>query len=71
VFRLVHEFLIERIREDVRMGELTVDDPVVLAELALRLGASFVLMPDSVLPLQDPKATRRAVKALLAPMVAR
>jgi TetR/AcrR family transcriptional regulator, repressor for uid operon len=67
VFRLVHGFLIERIRESRRAGELVVDDPTVLAELGLRLGASFVLMPDTALPLHDEEATRRAVKALLAP----
>jgi AcrR family transcriptional regulator len=66
VFRLVREFLIEQIQA----GELVAGDPAVLAELGLRLGASFVLMPDSVLPLHDEAATRTAVKALLAPMVA-
>jgi AcrR family transcriptional regulator len=69
VFRLIHEFLIERIREGVQKRELVVDDPAVLAELALRLGASFVLMPDSVLPLDDEAATREAVRALLAPVL--
>jgi AcrR family transcriptional regulator len=65
VFRLVREFLIEQIGA----GEVIAGDPAVLAELALRLGASFVLMPDSVLPLDDEDATRALVKTLLAPMV--
>jgi AcrR family transcriptional regulator len=66
VFKLVREFLIEQIRDDPLVG-----DPAVLAELWLRLGASFVLIPDSVLPLHDEPATREAVKAMLAPVVGR
>ena len=50
-------------------GELPNGDPEPLAELALRLGASFVLMPTSVLPLEDEDATRGAVRALLTPLV--
>lgn len=71
VFRLVREFLIGLIRQGQEAGELIAGDPAVLAELGLRLGASFVLMPDSVLPLHDEAATRDAVHALVAPMVTR
>jgi TetR/AcrR family transcriptional regulator, repressor for uid operon len=70
VFRLVREFLIERVRQAQDAGELAPADPAVLAELALRVGASFVLMPDSVLPLEDEAATRATVRALLAPVLA-
>jgi TetR/AcrR family transcriptional regulator, repressor for uid operon len=70
VFRLVREFLVGLIREGQRAGELIAGDPEVLAELALRLGASFVLIPDSVLPLADEQATREAVRALIAPTLA-
>jgi TetR/AcrR family transcriptional repressor of uid operon len=67
VFRLVREFLIGLIAEGQRAGELHGGDPAVLAELWVRLGASFVLMPASVLPLEDEAETRKAVLELLAP----
>jgi TetR/AcrR family transcriptional repressor of uid operon len=66
-FRLVREFLVGLVREGQAAGELVQGDPAVLAELGLRLGASFVLMPDSVLPLDDEAQTRAAVRALIAP----
>jgi AcrR family transcriptional regulator len=69
VFRLVREFLVELIRTAQHDGELVPGDPEVLAELALRLGASFVLMPDSVLPLADAHATRETVRSLLGPLL--
>jgi len=68
VFRLVHEFLSALIREGVQSGELVGADPDVLAEIGIRLGASFVLIPDSVLPLEDEAATRQVVRMLLAPL---
>ena len=70
VFRLVREFLVQRVREAEAAGELGGVDAEVAAELGLRLGASFVLMPDSVLPLDDESATRETVSALLAPVLA-
>ncbi len=70
VFRLVRGFLVTLIRTGQEAGELIPGDPVLLAEIGLRLGASFVLMPDTVLPLHDETATRAAVRALLAPLVA-
>ncbi len=41
----------------------------MLAELGLRLGVSFVLMPDSVLPLDDEPATRATLADLLKPLL--
>lgn len=69
VFRLVREFLIGLIVDGQRAGELLPGDPALLAELGLRLGASFVLMPESVLPLDDERATDGAVRALIAPLL--
>lgn len=69
VFRLVREFLIGMVAEAQRRGELPTGDPAVLAELGLRLGASFVLMPDSALPLEDEVATRAAVRELLVQLL--
>jgi len=71
VFRLVREFLIALISEGRDAGELEVEDPALLAEVGLRIGASFVLMPDTVLPLEDERATREAFRALIAPLVRR
>jgi AcrR family transcriptional regulator len=61
VYPLVHEFLTELVADTRGQG-----DPAVLAELGIRLGASFVLMPESVLPVDDEEAVRQ----LLAPLVA-
>jgi TetR/AcrR family transcriptional repressor of uid operon len=69
VFRLVRAFLVGLIEQGQSAGELAPGDPAVLAELSVRLGASFVLMPDSVLPLEDPVAARTAVRALIAPLL--
>jgi len=68
VFRLVQRFLRSLIEEGQRAGELIDGDPAVMAELGIRLGASFVLIPESALALDDEPATRRAVRALLAPL---
>lgn len=70
VFRLVRGFLISEIRRAQAAGELRPGDPEVLAEVGVRLGASFVLMPDSALPLGDEPATHAAIRALIAPLVA-
>jgi AcrR family transcriptional regulator len=68
VFGLVREFLISLIRHAQNAGEPVAGDPAALAELGVRLGASFVLIPDSVLPLGDERATRAAVRALVGPL---
>jgi AcrR family transcriptional regulator len=65
VFRLVRQFLIDLIAEGQRTGELVAGDPAVLAELALRLGASFVLIPETALPVDDPETVRATIAALL------
>jgi AcrR family transcriptional regulator len=68
VLGLVHGFLAGLIREGQQRGELGAGDADVFAELGIRLGTSFVLMPDSVLRDGDQRATRDAVRALLAPL---
>jgi TetR/AcrR family transcriptional regulator, repressor for uid operon len=70
VFRLVREFLISEIRRAQAAGELRAGDAEILAEVGVRLGVSFVLMPDSALPLGDEPATHAAIRALIAPLVA-
>lgn len=70
VFRLVRDFLVAEIAGAQRAGELVPADPELVAELGIRLGASFVLMPDTVLALHDPAATATALRALLSPLLA-
>jgi hypothetical protein len=70
VFRLVREFLIAQIRAGQAAGELLGRDPAVLAEVAVRLGTSFVLMPDSVLPLGEEEETYEAIRGLVGPVLA-
>jgi AcrR family transcriptional regulator len=67
VFRLVRSFLVALIESEQRAGRLSPADPELLAELAVRLGASFVLMPETALPVADAPATREILARLLAP----
>lgn len=69
VFRLVRDFLVAEIRDAQRAGELVAVDAEALAEIAVRLGASFVLMPDSVIAIDDERRVRQTVRTLLAPML--
>jgi TetR/AcrR family transcriptional repressor of uid operon len=66
VVALVRAFLIAQIEGAQARGELRDGDPQLLAELALRLAASFVLIPSSAIPLDD----EAALRALIAPLVA-
>lgn len=66
VFRLVRDFLVVQIRAAQATGELIEVDAEPLAEIAVRLGASFVLMPDSVIAADDEARTRETIKALIA-----
>lgn len=65
VFKLVRGFLRDLIIQGQQEGELVAADPEALAELGIRLGASFVLIPHTVLPLEDEESTRMALRELL------
>lgn len=65
VLRLVTQFLVSVIDA----GELTALEPAAAVEICVRLGASFVLMPDSVIPLDDEQAAYDVAHALVAPLV--
>jgi AcrR family transcriptional regulator len=69
VFRLVREFLTAWIGAAQDRGELIPGDPVPLADLTLRVCASFVLFPDSVIG-QDEDVTRATVRAMVGPLLA-
>ena len=68
VFELIHGFLAGLIREGQAAGELAAGDAELLAELGIRIGVSFVLMPDSRLVRGDRRATEEAVRTILAPL---
>jgi hypothetical protein len=46
------------------------DHAAEVAEIAARLGLSFILTRDTVFPLDDEKATREAVRRLMRPLLA-
>ena len=69
VFRLVRGFLVAQIRSSQAVGELPDGDPAALAEIAVRLGASFVLIPDSSIVSDDEQRTRETMRLLLAPVL--
>lgn len=68
VLALLRGFLARLIAEGQSSGELAPGDPELLAELGIRLGLSFVLMPGSVLPIGNERATRETVRTILAPL---
>jgi AcrR family transcriptional regulator len=71
IFLMVREFLVGLVVEGQRRRELVPGDPSLLAELGLRLGVSFVLMPDSALALDDEPAARATLTDLLKPLLPR
>jgi AcrR family transcriptional regulator len=71
VFRLVRDFLVAQIKAAQAAGELVAADPEPLAEIAVRLGASFVLMPDSVMALDDEQRTRATIRWFMSSLLQR
>lgn len=67
---LAREYLAERLRASQRagvLGPLAVEEA---AELLVRLAISFVLIPDSALPLEDDERVERIARDLVAPILA-
>ena len=68
VFELGRAFVAERVRASQRAGLIdSSQDPDHFAELLVRLGFSFLLLPQSSLPLDDPDRMRELLAGLLAP----
>lgn len=67
VFRLVRDFLVGEVRAAQTAGELVPGDPEPLAELALRLGLSFVLIPGGAFQDDAETTIHRTLEMLLAP----
>jgi len=71
MFALGRAFVAERLRASQRAGVLGPVPVEESAELLVRLAVSFVLIDDSVLPLEDEARTRQLARALVAPILAR
>lgn len=69
LFGMARTFLAGRLRASQRAGVLGPVDPEEAAELLVRLALSFVLIQDSVLPLDDEARTRAVARRLLAPVL--
>jgi hypothetical protein len=69
IFALARGFVAGRVRDARRRGLVPVEiDPEHLAELAIRLGFSFLLIPGTALPVEDDRRMRELVRELLAPL---
>lgn len=70
LFGVVRTYMAERLRESQKAGVLNLDiDVDEVAELLVRLGISFVLLPESVLPIDDEKQVRAFAHQLLVPIL--
>jgi AcrR family transcriptional regulator len=66
---LIRGFIATRIREGQRSGELRDLDPDAAAELLFRIGVSFLLMPASVIAIDDEQEARALARTMIAPIV--
>ena len=72
IFAMSRAFMAARIREGKKAG--TVDkavDPEQAGEVLSRIGFSFLLIPESALPLQDDEKMRELARTLIAPILTR
>jgi len=69
LFALAREYLSQRLRRSQRAGVLGALEVDEAAELLVRLAISFVLIPESVLPLDDEGRVKRLARELLAPIL--
>ena len=69
VFAAAVQFLAGRLRQAQRAGVLGAVDVDASAELLVRLALSFVRVPGSKLPLQDPTRLEAIARAQIAPML--
>lgn len=64
------EFVAARLADAQARGELSGDlESTYAAELLVRLGLSFLLMPESALPLSEPEAAAATARELIAPIL--
>ena len=71
VFALMRAFMAMQIRGDRRRKKTKGGaDVELVAEMVVRLGLSFLLLPDSIIPLDDDKAVRKLAWNAIVPMMA-
>ena len=70
IFALSRGFTAGLLREAQDRGEVGDLDADQAAEILVRLGVSFVLIPTSVLPLADDERARDLARSLIAPIIA-
>jgi AcrR family transcriptional regulator len=71
VMSIARELVARRIRLATRQGALAVADADQVAEALLRLAVSFVLLPQSVVDLDDQAATAGFAQTVIAPILQR
>lgn len=67
---LAREYLAARVRAGQHAGQVRRADPEAVAELCVRLTVSFLLTPDSCIPLESPAQMRAFARSYLLPSVA-
>lgn len=70
LFALARDYLATRLRESQQLGVLGPIEVEATAELLVRLMVSFVLLPESALPLDDGERVRELARRLLVPILA-
>ena len=66
---LVRSFLAEEVRRGQHTGALRAGDPEAAAELLFRIGLSFLVMPRSVIAIDDDETAGELARTLIAPIV--
>lgn len=69
LFALARDFLAGRIRLAQQAGAVRDVDADQAAEVLSRITLSFALLPETVLPLDDPERARHVARELLAPVL--
>jgi len=70
ILKMGREFVATRIRDAQARGDLDASvDATQAAEILVRLGFSFLLMPESSLALDDPEAAAETARALISPIL--
>lgn len=69
LFDAARAYLAERLLQSQRAGVLGPVDVDEAAELLVRLAVSFVLIPESVLPIEDEEQARGLARRLLVPIL--
>jgi hypothetical protein len=67
VVAVAREYLADHVRRAQRTGHLGPFDPAGMAELAVRLSLSFLMMPQSHIPLQTADDARAFAREYLLP----